>query len=92
MHTISFDRHFVSMAAYEDLLVIVYHTGPPSWGTQVLDMKILRIEKTRAFHLGIASVPLVYESYLKWLGFSEEGMLFSHDTGENLRVYNFDNG
>ena len=68
------------MEAYEDLLAIVYHSSPPSWGCQILKM---RIYKVTAFAVTVErDVPLVLtpNSIVKWFGFSEEGMIFCQDS------------
>jgi hypothetical protein len=89
LHCICFDRRFVAMEAYEDLLVIVYHSSLPVFGCQALKMRIYRITSST---VSIdRDVPLVIQpnSILKWLGFSEEGMIFSQDSLEYVRCYSF---
>lgn len=38
LHSVAFDRRFVAMAAYQDLLAIVYHSSLPMWGAQSYKM------------------------------------------------------
>jgi hypothetical protein len=40
LRRLEFDRKVVAMAAYEDLLVVVFHDGVPMWGCQSLRMAI----------------------------------------------------
>ncbi len=40
LHSVSFDRKFICMAAYEDLLAIVYHSSVPLWGASFYKMLV----------------------------------------------------
>lgn len=43
MANISFDKNFIAMAAYEDLLAVVYVDSVPMWGCQNLRMNVWNI-------------------------------------------------
>lgn len=43
-NSISFDKKFVAMAAYENLLAFVYHDSVPVFGCQNLRMNIWNID------------------------------------------------
>lgn len=89
LHSLSFDRRFVTMEAYEDLLVVVYHSTMPMWGCQSLKMRIYKINPFAVKVEREAKMPIRPNSLLKWFGFSEEGMLFCQDSLEVVRSYSF---
>lgn len=89
LHSICFDRRFMTMEAYEDLLVVVYHGTLPMWGCQSLKMRIYNITPFAVKVERDVSVPIRPNSILKWFGFSEEGMLFCQDSLEIVRSYSF---
>jgi len=37
----------VAMEAYEDMLAVVYHSAPPTWGCQSLKMAIFSISGSK---------------------------------------------
>lgn len=74
----------VSMAAYENLLCIVSHSGLPMLEAQNLKMKVIDISKNYATILE-TEVPLTPGSSLSWMNFSEEGSIFTYDTDGILR-------
>lgn len=83
--------HAICMAGYENLLVYVYHLGPPLLGSQSLGFKIL--DSNRNFEtIYEGPLPITPFSYLSWIGFSEEGMLFSYDSEKVLRHFSFNLG
>ena len=87
LHSVAFDRRMVTMEAYEDMLVVVYHSALPMWGCQSLRMLVLRVGRNKVERERDVMVPLRARSQLKWFGFSEEGMLYCHDTLEAVRCY-----
>ena len=79
------------MAGYENLLVVVYHSGPSIYGCQALRMKIINMN-TRSYKTIVdTEFPLSRQAVIEWLGFSEEGQLISFDTEGVLRSFNFIN-
>jgi hypothetical protein len=87
LHSLCFDRRMVTVEAYEDLLAVVYHGGLPLWGCQSLKVRIYRIGVDAVKLERDTVIPLKPNSFLKWLGFSEEGMLYCQDNLEVLRGY-----
>jgi len=75
------------MVGYENMLVVVYHAGLPIFEHQQLKYKVIDCglgQYTSA--LGMTGnkqysvlfegqFPISKDNYIKWLGFSEEGML-----------------
>lgn len=47
MKTVSFDRLIVAMAAYENLLAIVYHESIPIDGSQCLAMQLFFVNSDK---------------------------------------------
>ena len=82
LHCICFDRRFVTMDAYEDLLAVVYHSSLPMWGCQSLKMRIYKITPFSVTVDRDVILPIRPNSILKWFGFSEEGMIFCQDSLE----------
>jgi len=74
----------VAMCGYEDLLSIVYHQSVPLSGTQRMNVRIYNVKKDLKV---VADIPLALsgEATIKWIGFSEEGQLFTYDTDGILR-------
>lgn len=89
LHCICFDRRFVTMDAYEDLLAVVYHSSLPMWGCQSLKMRIYKITPFSVTVDRDVILPIRPNSILKWFGFSEEGMIFCQDSLEMVRCYSF---
>ena len=70
LHSVTFDRKLVCMAAYEDLLVIVYHSNIPMLDAQSYNMAIFEVNSKSMKCIRdtlILSTPSVS---LKWFGFS----------------------
>ena len=82
------------MTAYENLLAVVYHGGPSVYGCQALRLKIIDMTPTgpTAFStLKEMDCPISRGAILQWLGFSEEGQLYSYDTEGVFRGLSFRN-
>jgi hypothetical protein len=77
------------MEAYEDMLVVVYHSTLPMWGCQSIKMRIYKITTFSVKVERDVNVPIRPNSILKWFGFSEEGMLLCQDSLEVVRCYSF---
>ena len=78
----------VTMAGYENLMVIIYHAGLPLFESQQLKCKIIDTKSYKTIY--DSRCPVSRGSELNWVGFSEEGMLITMDsngliTGLNLR-------
>ncbi len=84
-HIFCVESPVVTMCGYENLLAIVYHHSVPILGNQRLNVRIV---DTRGGYEPLLDVPvpLCTDSYLKWIGFSDEGQLFAYDTDGVLRV------
>lgn len=75
----------VTLAASDTQLAVAYHGHalPPA-GEQALRLQLFTIDAllTRVAYDGV--LPLSPRARLMWLGFSEEGLLFSHDSADVL--------
>lgn len=87
MNSISFDKSFVAMAAYEDLLALAYIDSVPIFGCQNIRMNIWNINGVSE-SIESVCVSLRPSSVLKAFGFSEEGLLYCQDSKEWIRVFN----
>ena len=43
LHSVSFDRKFMCMAACEDLLAVVFHSSIPMWGASFYKMLLFEV-------------------------------------------------
>ncbi len=84
-HVFSTATPVVTMCGYEDLLAIVSHHSVPVLGNQQLNLRVLDAKQNCETVLETA-VPLSPESTLKWIGFSEEGQIFTYDSKGILRA------
>jgi hypothetical protein len=75
------------MAAYEDLLAIVYHSSIPLGESNVFEMKVYNIGDQIFKLIRKTIMPVKSEEELKWFGFSREGCIFNHDSSETVRMY-----
>lgn len=87
MSSISFDRKFVAMAAYEDILAFAYIDSVPMFGCQNIRMNIWNINGVVESMESIC-VSLRPSSVVKAFGFSEEGLLYCQDSHDWIRVFN----
>lgn len=67
------------MGGYENLMVVVYHAGPSIYGCQALKMKVIDMGNKSYPVLHDIDCPISRYSNLIWLGFSEEGQLYTYD-------------
>lgn len=79
------------MIGYENLLAVVYHAGPSIYGCQALKLKLFDMHNKSYQLLQDIECPISRYSNLIWLGFSDEGQLFSYDNEGIIRVLNFSN-
>ena len=79
------------MTGYENLLVVVYHSGPSIYGCQALRMKVINTSTRNFKTISDTECPLSRQSVLVWLGFSDEGALLSFDSEGVMRAFNFGN-
>lgn len=79
----------VTMAGYENFLAIVYQSGPAFNGYQPMRLKVINMATRDNQVLYDADCSVTPTSDLKWLGFSEEGQLFSYDTLGIVRSFSF---
>jgi hypothetical protein len=61
----------MAIAAYEDLLVIVYHSSLPMWGAQSYKMLIYQVTPYSIKCIRNTNLPSKPTVPLKWFGFSE---------------------
>ncbi len=58
------------MAAYEDLLAIIYHSSLPMWGVQSYKMLIFEVTSKSMKCIKDVIIPCKQNVALKWFGFS----------------------
>ena len=89
IRNICFDRQFVAMRAYENLLVVIYHESVPIEGSQCLAMSMFVVDRMtkEILQISCSHLPITPHSVLKSFFFSSEGMLFSQDSTGQMRVY-----
>ena len=88
-HLICQGTSIVTMVGYENFLAIIYHAGPAFLGSQAMRIKIINMT-TRDYRILIdAECPASPASLLTWVGFSEEGQLFTYDTYGVLRSFSY---
>ena len=78
----------LTVAGYENLLVLVYHSAPAFYGQQALKVKIIDVGAKSYQIINDIECPITRSSTLSWLGFSDEGQLFTLDTEGVLRALN----
>ena len=85
--SIAFDRQVVAMRAHENMLAVVFHEGIPMWGAQQLAVQLYLVDgkRNQTYLIHTIHVPVKPGQQLKWIGFSQEGMLFSQDTLGTIR-------
>ncbi|KRT85068.1 hypothetical protein AMK59_290 [Oryctes borbonicus] len=76
----------VSMAAYEDVLLLAYHASSPRKDDQCISMMLLRFEGMSVLNKNLPC-PLQPESSLFWLGFSDVGTPVSLDSNGMLYLF-----
>lgn len=79
----------VTMAGYENLLAIVYHSGLPIYEFQQLKCKIIDTNNFKTIYDG--QCPVSKSSNISWFGFSDEGHLTSFDDNGIISAFNFKN-
>jgi len=80
----SMPMRVITMCGYENLLAIVYCLSAPIFGNQRLSVKVIDVLDDCNVLLEVP-LPLSPMSTLKWIGFSEEGQLFTYDSKGVLR-------
>ena len=63
----------MTMVGYENLLAIVYHSGPSVYGCQALKVKIIEMSNKTYNIISDIECPITRYSNLTWIGYSEEG-------------------
>ncbi|TNV85001.1 hypothetical protein FGO68_gene11836 [Halteria grandinella] len=82
---------FVTLTAYENLLAVIYHAGPSVYGAQSLRLKLLDMSPTGPTSYAVIKdleCPISRYSNLVWIGYSEEGQLFTYDSEGVFRGLN----
>jgi len=67
------------MVGYENLLAVVSHYGPPIKGFQSLRVKIIDMSSPVMQIVKETECPLCKDAIIQWIGFSEEGQLYTMD-------------
>ena len=88
-HIICQGTPVVTMAGYESLFAVVYHTGPSIFSCQAMRMKIINMANRDYRVLIDTEFPLSRSANLIWFGFSEEGQLMSYDSEGIMRAFTF---
>lgn len=86
---IGIDRQNVAMRGSEDILVVVYHDSVPMEGCQSLRMRIYNVGSDSVSIKEESAVPITFRSTLKTFGMSSKGMIYSQDSLDKIRVYQF---
>jgi hypothetical protein len=81
----------VSMTGYENLLAIVSHNGPPVYGMQTMRLKVINMDDRDYRTVVETECPVSKDSYIVWMGFTEEGQFMTFDSDGILRSFNFKN-
>jgi len=83
-HIFCMESPVVTMCGYENLLAIIYHNSVPILGNQRMNIRLLDMKNN---YECLLDTPLALSTscLLKWIGFSEEGQIFSYDTNGILR-------
>ena len=79
-----FDHSPVSMTSFEQFVAIVYLTSIPVYGVQSINVRVYNIDS-----MGIEyDIPLALTKYskLQWIGFSDEGLLYTQDSKDCVRM------
>ena len=79
------------MAGYENLLAIVYHSGPSIYGCQALKLKVINMTTRNYKTIINTDLPLSRQAVIVWMSFSDEGQLFTYDSEGILRSLSFVN-
>jgi len=87
LHVFCIEAPVVTICAYRNLLAIVYHHSIPIYNIQKMNIRIINIKHSFNVVADIA-LPMAKGSLLKWIGFSEEGQLFTLDTSGIIRAFN----
>lgn len=71
------------------MLIVVYHESLPIYKTQQLSMQMFAIDSqiTNMRMVINTHVPIKQESILRWINFTQEGMIISQDTYGYLRAF-----
>ena len=77
------------MAGYENFMAVIYHSGPSFLGCQSLRVKIMNMETRDCRVLIDADCAITPGSVLTWMGFSEEGQIFTYDSDGILRSFSY---
>ncbi|GJQ71634.1 hypothetical protein Trydic_g11333 [Trypoxylus dichotomus] len=83
---ISIPGPIISMAAYEDVLLLAYHGSSPRKDDQCINMMLVRFEGMSVVNKNLPC-PLQPESNLFWLGFSDVGTPASLDSNGMLYLF-----
>ena len=79
----------VTIAGYENLLAVVYHSGPSIYGCQALRLKVINMQTRNYKSFVDTEFPVSRQAVIVWMSFSDEGHLFSFDSEGVMRYFSF---
>ena len=68
-------------------MVIAYNSTVPMSSSMIFEMKVYKIKLDSWKLERTVLMPIKAEEFLNWFGFSQEGILFSQDNSETVRMY-----
>ncbi|KAF9116766.1 hypothetical protein BGX27_011080 [Mortierella sp. AM989] len=77
----------VAAAGKDDMVLLIYHQGEPFQGSQNLGYSIYNVETGQRIQHG--SVPVVDDTFISWLGFSEGGIPAYFDSKGVMYILNY---
>lgn len=84
IYNFTFDSYVVSICSFEHFIAVVYNTGLPLFGFQSLKVKCFNMRDLNIeFDVPIAITP---RAKLQWVGFSDDGILYTQDTDDCIRI------
>mmetsp|Transcript_6790 Transcript_6790/g.12254 ORF Transcript_6790/g.12254 Transcript_6790/m.12254 type:complete len:734 (-) Transcript_6790:1146-3347(-) len=89
---LSWPRPIVALSSYMSQLCVVYHEAAPFFGSQVMKLQILHMQglsirqRPEEFLKEEFSIAITPEETLDWVGYSDKGALFTHDSKGILRT------
>ena len=80
----SFEAVVVAICAFEHFLAVFYHTGLPLNGIQSIRARVYNIDQSDIQY----EIPVAVTRYkrLQWCGFSDDGVLYTQDSSDVIRV------
>jgi len=84
IYNFTFDSYVVSICSFEHFVAVVYNTGLPLFGFQSLKVRCFNMrDLSIEFDVPLAITP---KTKLQWVGFSDDGVLYTQDTDDCVRI------